>query len=112
MEGQMMQVNNFRVSRKYFKTAKQTWYCKLTLPTGERKDYKLDADEEKAEKVRLVLVAKLERDATPTVDYLVRDLIDLFLDHAKANNAAETYRWYRDFLKTFYESIPATLTVE
>ena len=57
-------------------------------------------------------MTQLEKEGTPSPEYLVKDLVFLFLDHAKANNAPLTYRWYRDFLKSFCETIPATLKVK
>lgn len=38
-------------------------------------------------------------------------LIDLFLEWVEKNRAGETYRWYRDFLQSFIDSIPGSLTV-
>ncbi|MCA9052939.1 MAG: site-specific integrase [Planctomycetaceae bacterium] len=38
-------------------------------------------------------------------------LVDLFLEWVQKNRAAETYRWYHDFLQSFVDSIPATLTI-
>lgn len=47
---------------------------------------------------------------TPT-STLVVVLIDEFLEWSKANQAADTYRWYKDRLNSFCKSIPPRLTV-
>jgi integrase len=45
------------------------------------------------------------------MDCCVKDLIFRFLDHVKANNRPKTYTWYRDFLRSFCQTLPPNLTV-
>jgi hypothetical protein len=101
-----MRVNAWRVGEKYFKASRGCYYCKVTHPNGKREDRKLLPDADKAAKQRRKLVTQLEETGEPTPAYLVKDLCFLFLDHVKANNAAKTYVWYRQFVKSFCEHIP------
>jgi integrase len=49
---------------------------------------------------------------TPTGDTMpVVVIIDMFLDWCQKNRAADTYRWYKDRLQLFCNTIPAALTV-
>jgi hypothetical protein len=107
-----MQVGVWKVGSLYLKKSHGCYFVKVTAPNGKREDRRLDPDKKKADGLRCNLVAQLEKEGAPTPDYLVQDLVDLFLDHVKANNAPKTYRWHRDFLKTFCQSIPPRLKVK
>jgi integrase len=107
-----MQVGSYRVGQVYWKASHNSFYVKVAYPNGKREERRLDSDRDKAQALYCDLVADLRRQGVPDEEYRVRDLIDRFLDHVKANNAPLTYRWYKDFLKTFSESIPPKLTVK
>jgi integrase len=106
-----MKVNQWKVGEKYLKSSHGCYFCKIVHPNGRREDRRLDPDKDKAEQIRCELVTALKRQGTPGPDYLVRDLIFLFLDHSKVNNAPTTYRLHRHFLKSFCDTIPASLRV-
>jgi len=106
-----MKVAGWRVGTKYWKASHKCWFMKLTQPGGLREDRRLDSDEDAAEKLRCVIIASLEEQGTPSRDYPVRALCNLFLEHVAANNSPKTYKCYRSFLRSFASSIPATLRV-
>src|SRR4051812_32421678 len=39
-------------------------------------------------------------------------VVDRFLDYVQKHRDAHTYRWYKDRLQLFLDTVPATLTVE
>ena len=96
---------------KYWKKSHNCFFVEIRHPDGHRETRRLDADEEKAEDILHDLAKDIKRQGTPSSDYDVKDLCNLFLDYSEANNAPRTYRWYKDFLKSFTGTIPATLKV-
>jgi integrase len=106
-----MQVGSYKVGKVYFKASHSCHYVKVTHPDGRREDRKLDPDRDKSETLYCDLVTDLKRKGVPDKDWLVQDLVDEFLDHVKVNNAPLTYRWYRDFLKSFCLTLPPKLKV-
>jgi len=106
-----MQVGSYKVGKVYYKASHSCHYVKVTHPDGRREDRKLDSDRDKSETLYCDLVTDLKRKGVPDKDWLVQDLVDEFLDHVKVNQAALTYRWYRDFLKSFCLTLPPKLKV-
>ena len=107
-----MKVGFYKVGEVYYKDSKHCYYVKVTDPSGKRADYKLAPNREKADSLRCDLVTDLKKKGVPDKDWFFQDLVDLFLDDVKIRKAPLTYRWYRDFLKSFCLTLPKKLKVK
>lgn len=92
-----------RPNKPWFREQSETWVCKVdgklkTLAKGKRN---------RAEAVRVLaeILAKRAAPASATDDVTLVVLFDHFLDHARANLAADTYRWYRRHLSQAAEAM-------
>jgi integrase/recombinase XerC len=101
----------WHVGEKFFRPREQCYFVKVTSPNGKRKERRLHPDAKQADTLRCELVVALKRTGVPTADGLVRDLVFRFLDYTKLNNGHKTYVWYRDFLKSFCNTLPPNLKV-
>lgn len=94
--------------KPFFRSARNAWYVQLG-----GKQINLGSDKESAFKQYHGLMI---RPPTPTVsrssDRLVVVIIDQFLDWCQKNRSPDTYRWYKDRLNTFCQSIAADLQVD
>lgn len=106
-----MRVGEYRVGEKFWKASHKAFYCNVVHPGGRAESRRLDPDEEKAEVRRAEVVASIRNAGTPSPDFAVRALCNLFLAYSEANNSKATYTGYRCYLKSFSASIPATLRV-
>ncbi len=91
-----------RPPKPWFWKARQAWYVTID---GTR--HLLDADRETAQQRFHALMAQPERQVIRSDS--VAAILDLFLDWTERNRAAKTYRWYRDFLQAFLNSLPPNL---
>jgi integrase len=107
----MRKIGEWRIGEKYFKKGHGCWYVELRHPDGHRESRRLDADADTADDLLRDITKDIAAQGTPSPDYAVKDLINLFLAHAEANNAKKTFRWYRKFLRSFAATIPAALKV-
>ena len=106
-----MRVNRWKIGKVYRKKTHDCYYCNIDHPDGRHENRRLAPDKTTAEEQWADLVAAARKDGLPSRDYGVRDLCNLFLEHAQANNAPKTYVCYRTFLRSFCATIPATLRV-
>jgi len=100
-----------RIGAKFLKASHQVWYCHVYHPDGRDQLQRLDADREKAEKIRQALIDEIERAGVPSLDCTVHRLVNLFLGHVKANRPPATFKWYRNFLATFIGVVGKSLVV-
>jgi integrase len=106
-----MRVGQWQVGAMFFRPREQCYFVSVTSPSGKRKEKRLVPDAEQAETLRCELIVSLKRKGAPTADGLVKDLVFRFLDYSQLNNAHKTYVWYKDFLKSFCNTLPPTLKV-
>jgi len=100
-----------RVGEKFLKASHGVWYCHIYHADGRDQLKRLDADKEEAEKIRQALIDEIAKGGRPSMDCTVDHLIQLFLAHVEANNAKDTLKWYKNFLKSFGEFVGMTLLV-
>jgi integrase len=95
--------------KPFFRTARKAWYVQV-----DGRQIKLAADRDAAFQRYHELMAQpasVGDAAPPPSSSLVIVLIDDFLDWCQKNRAADTYRWYKDRLNEFCQSISHDLTV-
>ncbi len=100
-----------KVGQKYWKGPHNCWYCRIVHPNGKPQDKRLERDPQAAEERRWEIIKEIRDLGRPDLDYTVDGLIQLFLTHVEKNNPKATYRWYKNFLKSFGESIGPRLRV-
>lgn len=99
------------VSRKFWRASHKAWYCHIIYPDGRQQDRRLGKDEEEAEGKRQAILQEIKKTGRPSLDCTVDQLIQAFLTYTEDNNARRTYLWYRNFLKSFSQSVATTLAV-
>ena len=93
-----------RRPQPWFWKARGAWYVTIA---GVR--HRLAEDREEAEtRFHELMAHPVRRQAAGNS---VVTLIDQYLEWTLRNRSAATYRWYRDFLQSFIDAIPAALTV-
>lgn len=109
--GRNQDKGQYKVGKKYRKASHNCWYCMVEHPDGRRQERRLDPDEEAAEGIRQSIIEEVKKAGRPSLDCTVDHLIQLFLTHVEANNARDTYKFYKHFLASFKASIGTTLAV-
>jgi len=99
------------VSQLYLKASHKAYYCKITYDSGRREERRLAVDAKEADKERAKILQDLERQALPSRNSTVRQLIDVFLTWDKANSHLRTYKWHLGFLRSFSHSLSPKLRV-
>src|SRR4051794_6368166 len=93
----------------FWRAARHCWYVQVC-----GKQVKLHADREEAFRLYHELMSRppeQRRKAVPLPGGLIVEILDAFLDWAKANRAPRTYAWYHDNIQTFVDAIPSTLAL-
>lgn len=99
--------------KPFFRPARSVWYVQI-----DGKQINLGSDRTDAFKQYYALMQeRAECRSTPVIENssrqrLVVVIIDEFLDWSEKHRAADTYRWYKDRLNSFCQTIDATLTAD
>jgi hypothetical protein len=97
--------------KPFFRTARNAWFVQV----GDRQ-VKLATDKESAFKRYHELMCQplkaVAAQPAATTARLVIVIVDEFLEWCQKHRAPDTYRWYKDRLNVFCNSIPADLTTE
>jgi len=97
--------------KPFFRTARNAWFVQIGP-----KQIKLGAVRDEAFKLYHELMARpattvaAPSDSSPT--QLVVVIVDEFLEWCEKHRSPDTYRWYKDRLNSFCQSIPADLAVD
>jgi site-specific recombinase XerD len=108
-----------RVGKKYWREDRQAWFVKIVHPDGHRQERRLDTEEgldkraaeDAAEGVRQKLIDKIKTTGRPSLECTVDHLIQSFLSFVEEGNAKGTYKFHKNFLKSFGNSVGTTLLV-
>lgn len=93
----------------FWRTQTRCFYVKL-----HGKQLRLDPDEPTAWRIYHELMARPPEQRQPQprdTPTLAVEILDAFLEWAKANKAKRTYEWYQGLIQHFVSSIPATIAV-
>ena len=90
--------------KPFFKKGRGVWYVEI-----DRQQINLGPDRDEAFRRYHELLAQPKLKEVPSDSVL--GVIDAYLEWCQKHRAADTYRWYRDRLQEFAQSIDATLTV-
>jgi hypothetical protein len=100
--------------KPFFRPTRKVWYVQI-----DGKQVNLGPDQAVAfETYHTLMASRSVSPAAPEArtqappSRLVVVLVDEFLDFVQKHRAADTYRWYRDRLDLFCNSIPADLTCD
>jgi hypothetical protein len=94
--------------KPFFRTARNAWYVQL-----DGKQISLGPDRELAFRSYHELMAKPREIPPPspvTVEH-VAVVVDAFLEFVHRHRSTDTYRWYKDRLQIFLNTIPPDLTL-
>ena len=73
-----------------------------------KRQVRLSPDEAEAWRLYHKLMARPPEERTePAAPQAVVEILDAFLEWAQCNREPRTYRWYKDNIQTFTDSIPA-----
>lgn len=97
--------------KPFFRAPRGLWYVQI-----DGKQHNLGPDEDAAFKAYHGLMQQRDEQPAPTLSVsshpLVVVIVDEFLDWCEKHRSADTYRWYKDRLQLFLNTIPHDLAVD
>lgn len=95
--------------KPFFRSARSAWFVQIH---GKQINLGVEREEAFRRYHELMSRANSMHVPTPSRGEHIVVLLDSFLDFVQKNRSSETYRWYKDRLELFCNSIDPSLTVE